>query len=83
MRPTLMPVLVLMSCATLDTTRMSEACRAEYNRCLNQCPSAQSSPRQPVENQNGPRARWDTTQPLMVDVASCTQACNSAAKTCR
>lgn len=75
--------LLLASCATLNTGAMSEPCRVAYNLCLNQCPSAQSGTRRPLENQNGPEARWDTTHPLMVDVASCTQKCNDDAKLCR
>lgn len=75
-------LLLLTSCATLNTDAMSEGCRAVYNRCLNQCPSAQSSTRRPAENPNGPQARFDSQQSLMVDVAACTQTCNDDAKLC-
>lgn len=76
-------LLSLASCATLNTSGMSDSCRTAYNICLNQCPSAQAGARRPLDNQNGPAARWDTTQPLMVDVASCTNKCNEGAKLCR
>ena len=76
-------LLLLTSCATLNTDAMSASCRALYNRCLNRCPPAETSSRRAVENPNGPPARWDTSQTLMVDVATCTQQCNDEAKLCR
>ena len=38
-------LLMLSSCATLNTAGMSESCRNLYNACLNTCPTA--NPRVP------------------------------------
>ncbi len=76
-------LVLFASCATLNTSGMSDSCRTLYNACLNRCPSAQTASRRPIENPNGPAARTDSSRALMVDVASCTNTCNDEAKTCR
>ena len=65
---------MLTSCATLNTSGMSEPCRNLYNACLNLCPGA-STRNPPGTNLN--------TQRLQIDVASCTNDCNGRAKQCQ
>lgn len=74
MRLSLAVMLVLSSCATLNTAGMSEPCRNLYNACLNTCPSA--SPQ-------APPGGTITTQSLQTDVAACTQGCNEKARACQ
>lgn len=69
-------VSLLASCATLNTSGMSDSCRALYNACLNSCPSADVNRRVPPGGTAMP-----TTQP-MTDVAHCTNQCNEQARKC-
>ena len=70
------PLLLLTSCATLNTAGMSEACKSAYNACLNGCPDA---PRR--GGIDSPIAHPEAD--LQIDVASCTNACNEKARKCK
>jgi len=70
---TLPLLLLVVSCATLNTAGMSEACKRSYDACLNTCPGAQ----QP----GAPNTRMMSD--LQIDVAACTNECNERAKTCK
>jgi hypothetical protein len=67
MRLTLL--LLLASCATLNTAGMSAPCRDLYNACLNTCPTA--NPRVPPSQSS-----------MQIDVAACTNDCNEKARSC-
>jgi len=66
--------LVGLSCATLNTSGMSEPCKRLYNACLDNC--AKSQPPQPMPS-SGNNMNWQ------IDVASCTNSCNQQAKRCQ
>ena len=55
---------------------MSEPCRYQYNACLNHCRAATPRP----AGDNVPQAAPQQDQ---VDVAHCTDQCNTQAKDCR
>jgi hypothetical protein len=57
------------ACAPLFLAGKSEHCRRMYDSCLNGCP-------QPPPNVD------PYTKDLQIDVASCTQQCNTQAQSC-
>lgn len=69
-------LLLLCSCATLNTAGMSAPCKAAYNSCLNACPDAArpGNPDPPVT------AVQDDVNPR---IASCTYSCNQQASKCK
>jgi hypothetical protein len=70
MRP--LGLLLLVSCATLDTSGLTESCRRLHDACLSSCPGVApgSPPLRPGPNTQS-------------EVAACTQDCNDRAKACR
>ncbi len=68
-------LLLLTSCATLDSSRLRDDCRRLYDICLNACPTADANRRVP------PGPSINSTQP-MTDVAQCTNQCNEQARRC-
>jgi hypothetical protein len=82
-------VLAVSSCATLDTSGMSESCRNLYNGCLDRCADANArSPSQRLQRAQPPAASGATAaavdaaesqydrQSFQTEVAACTRECN-------
>lgn len=83
----LMTLAVLCSCATLDTSKMSDRCRTLYDSCLNTCSrdgAGDRAPPPPAMRPSQPPASVTqnaSTGPQM-DIAGCTDRCNTQAKSC-
>jgi hypothetical protein len=69
-------LLLLLACATIDTSKLNDGCRGLYDACLNNCERVHARS----------RVRWEAadapSQDLQVDVASCTHDCNTRARQC-
>jgi hypothetical protein len=71
-------LLLLCSCAALNTMGMSESCKNQYNACLNGCPDAAR-----MGSPEPPPTAPGTNHDLNPQIASCTDACNKAANNCK
>lgn len=80
MRRAVILVLVLCSCATLNTAGMSEQCRDLYNACLNRCPQP---PRVEGSNLESLSKAPVGGPALDIGTASCTRQCNDDQKSCQ
>ena len=72
----LLLLLLLPSCATLNTMGMSESCKRLYDACLNTCPGATAAA------QAHPSFRSDKPS-SQIEVAACTSDCNDRVRNCR
>jgi hypothetical protein len=73
--------LLLVSCAPLSASTMSERCRDIYDSCLDGCrPLPRPSTGRPPEPGQLPPPSSNDWQ---IDVASCTNDCNKASESCR
>jgi hypothetical protein len=74
-------VLLLCSCAALNTMGMSEVCKNRYNSCLDSCPEARRAAGGPPPMSNAPPVDGSDRH-LQISVAQCTEQCNAQAKSC-
>ncbi len=65
----ILATLSLLSCATLDSSRMTERCNGLYNACLDTCPKA-------------PAPQPGQLMDVHYDTAQCVDRCNAQAKQC-
>lgn len=79
----LMLLVVLCSCATLDTSMMSDRCRTLYDRCLSNCSRDGLGERTAPPPMGGPATLPTKGPTSQIDVAGCTANCNAQAKACK
>ena len=71
-------VAALSSCAALNTSSMTPACRESYDQCLDACP------REPLRDTQaeGLEQSRHGIEPRYVEAASCTDGCNRSGRVC-
>ena len=71
----------LCSCATLNTSRMTPACREYYNACLDSCVPRTRSPRDDMPMRPGEQRLGE--EAFSPEIPGCVEQCNERGRACQ